>query len=83
MKRMEIGAWRLALGGARKLGWRTSERADAGVYIFLPCTFIYDSENEGGNEESTQKNNITKKVRKKNNITFDRRAPRLGAQHER
>ena len=30
-----------------------------------------------------KKNNITKKVRKKNNITFDRRAPRLGAQHER
>ena len=29
MKRMEIGAWRLALGGAGKLGWRASDRASS------------------------------------------------------
>ena len=29
MKRMEIGAWRLALGGVKMLGWRTSDRASS------------------------------------------------------
>ena len=29
MKRMENGAWRLALGGAKMLAWRTSDRASS------------------------------------------------------
>ena len=29
MERMEIGAWRLALGGAKMLTWRTSDRASS------------------------------------------------------
>jgi uncharacterized cupin superfamily protein len=40
MKRMENGAWRLALGGAKMLAWRTSDRASSeGVMVKMyKCT---------------------------------------------
>jgi len=46
MKRMEIGAWRLALGGAGKLGWRASDRASSRMQ---KCENVKIENEENGN----------------------------------